>query len=143
MTQERAIEDEVVSGTAEDAAEFTRVNQEVAAFIAEDKVFFVATIDGIVTRPALDHIRAGKVRDDIVTGSALDMVGAVAALDSVIAIAAPKRIVADAADDRIVADRAANRDVIATGILNNATRVAYDTINIRRQTRCVSNHQVD
>ena len=96
-----------------------------------------------MTRPTLDNIRAGKVRNDIVAGSALDMVSAVAAFDSVIAFTAPERIVTDAADDRIATDRAANRDVIATGILNNATRVAYDTINIRRQTRCVANHQVN
>ena len=61
------------------------------------------------------------------------MVSAVAAFDSVIAFTAPERIVADAADDRIATDRAANRDVIATGILNKASRVAYDSINIRRR----------
>ena len=71
------------------------------------------------------------------------MVGAVAAFDSVIAFAAPERIVANAADDRIATGRATNRDVIATGILNNATRVAYDTTNIRRQTRCVANDQAN
>ena len=96
-----------------------------------------ATTDAqVVGRWTLAELADADVRSPSVI-----VIGAVAAFDSVIAFAAPERIVANAADDRIATGRATNRDVIATGILNNATRVAYD--NIRRQTRCVANDQVN
>ena len=61
--------------------------------------------DGVVARPAIDHIRARATIDPVDAGAAEDRVRAAQPVQAVVAVAAEDRVVAGVALDRVIAGR--------------------------------------
>src|SRR4051794_34956870 len=115
LASHRAVDDDVVAGSAEVLDAIVAAEQEVVPVAADENVSAEPgpARNRIVARAALHDVVAVAAEQDVVAGAAGHGVVPLETVEAIVAVVAVERVVADVGDELIVARTTVEHDVLA------------------------------